>query len=197
TNPKRKGILSGVTRSALAVSVKDHDLIVANSNGEVIDAPPEIPVYYRIQARVSPGSKIINQLMAIRTPGRIIVILGNDNCTMRKELFARWVRLAGELPGIDLTVPAGDPEEDEQPVEPELICTGPIGKVWRDNKGREIFVSKFAGHQSYGTFYRNSSGGLHRVDYSNRMPMVGSAEQAQANLDAWARENKLEEVSIQ
>lgn len=286
----------------LAVSVKDHDLIVANSNGEVIDAPPEIPVYYRIEARVSPGSKIINQMMAIHTPISIIVILGTDNCTMRKDLFARWVKLAAELPGIDLSatteglgvepgpvpdeaarltdeevkrvgieralghienrwiekqiieaINRGDDaakaakkavgqggsrgglvsydsysnntkgkglavrskdgreflvtwrevvdyvkgkmtEESTEPVPDEPICTGPIGKVWRDNKGREIFVSAFAGHQSYGTFYRSSSGGLHRVDYSNRMPMVASEAIARENLDKWAAENKLEEV---
>ena len=286
----------------LAVSVKDHGLIVANSNGEVIDAPPEIPVYYRIEARVSPGSKIINQMMAIHTPISIIVILGTDNCTMRKDLFARWVKLAAELPGIDLSatteglgvepgpvpdeaarltdeevkrvgieralghienrwiekqiieaINRGDDaakaakkavgqggsrgglvsydsysnntkgkglavrskdgreflvtwrevvdyvkgkmtEESTEPVPDEPICTGPIGKVWRDNKGREIFVSAFAGHQSYGTFYRSSSGGLHRVDYSNRMPMVGILAIAQENLDKWARDNGCEEV---
>ncbi|MHB8182628.1 MAG: ParB/RepB/Spo0J family partition protein [Candidatus Desulforudaceae bacterium] len=84
------------------------------------------------------------------------------------------------------------PASADEP-EPEPICTGPIGKVWRDNKGREIFVSSGLGQDSFGTFYRAPSGGFHRVK-SNRMPMVGSEAIARENLDKWAAENKLEEV---
>ena len=107
----------------------------------------------------------------------VLVMSIRDDDPLWRDFFANWQPPA--------------PAETE----PEPICTGPIGKVWRDNKDREIFVSTFAGHQSYGTFYQNSSGGLHRVDYSTRMPMVASAAIAQENLDKWAQENKLEEVA--
>ena len=61
-----------------------------------------------------------------------------------------------------------------------------------DKKGNEIFVSTGLGSE-YGTFRKSKNGGLHRAK-SPSMPMVSSREEAQENLDAWARKNGLEVV---
>ena len=61
-----------------------------------------------------------------------------------------------------------------------------------DDKGRELFVSTGLGSE-YGTFWQSEKGGLHRVK-SPAMPMTSSREEAQANLDAWAKKKGLRPV---
>lgn len=65
-------------------------------------------------------------------------------------------------------------------------------KRYLDKKGRVIFVAQGLGDK-FGTFWRSSSGGLHRVK-SPAMPMVTTREEAQANLDAYAQARGLEMV---
>ncbi|WP_114679319.1 helix-turn-helix domain-containing protein, partial [Desulfotruncus alcoholivorax] len=60
------------------------------------------------------------------------------------------------------------------------------------HNGREIFVSRGLGSE-YGTFWRSSTGGLHRIK-SPAMPMVESREEAQSNLDQWAAKKGLQAV---
>lgn len=59
--------------------------------------------------------------------------------------------------------------------------------------GREIFVSKGLGCE-YGTFWRSPAGGLHRVK-SPEMPMAATREEAQKNLDEWAKKKGLQAVT--
>lgn len=58
-----------------------------------------------------------------------------------------------------------------------------------DKKGNEIFVSTGLG-SAYGTFRKSKNCGLHRVK-SPSMPMTSSKEEAQDNLDLWAKKNGL------
>ena len=58
-----------------------------------------------------------------------------------------------------------------------------------DDKGREFFVSPGLGSE-YGTFWQSEKGGLHRVK-SPAMSMTSSREEAQANLDVWAKKKGL------
>ncbi|MFL0197327.1 hypothetical protein ACJDU8_17430 [Clostridium sp. WILCCON 0269] len=62
-----------------------------------------------------------------------------------------------------------------------------------DKKGNVIFVSAGLGMKEYGSFRRSEAGGLHRVK-SPMMPMVSSREEAQENLNLWARKNGLKAV---
>lgn len=96
-----------------SVRIQDGDLVIANNHGHVIDRVPEGPIYYRIRAVAYSGSKVVQQMMAVRTPSRTIFILGSATVTMRKDLFARWVKLANGLPAIEAPGPA-----EEQPEAP-------------------------------------------------------------------------------
>ncbi|APM41363.1 hypothetical protein [Clostridium kluyveri] len=62
-----------------------------------------------------------------------------------------------------------------------------------DKKGKEVFVSQGLGMKEYGSFRKSKAGGLHRVK-SPMMPMASSREEAQKNLDLWARKNGLKAV---
>jgi|GEM_PF-1591779 len=59
--------------------------------------------------------------------------------------------------------------------------------------GREIFVTKGLGCE-YGTFWRSPTGGLHRVK-SPAMPMAATREEAQKNLNEWAKKKGLQAVT--
>lgn len=65
-----------------------------------------------------------------------------------------------------------------------------IAFKYLDKQGNEVFVSAGLGLSQYGTFRRSTAGGLHRVK-SPMMPMIGSREEAQKNLDIWAKKNNL------
>lgn len=62
-----------------------------------------------------------------------------------------------------------------------------------DKQGNKIFVSCGLGLKEYGTFRKSNAGGLHRVK-SPMMPMVESDEEAQMNLDKWAKKNNLKKA---
>ena len=66
-------------------------------------------------------------------------------------------------------------------------------KRYLDKKVRVIFVAQVSGDK-FGTFWRSSSGGLHRVK-SPAMPMVVTKEEARRNLDAYAEKKMLRLVT--
>ena len=66
-----------------------------------------------------------------------------------------------------------------------------LSLVYLQEDGTEVFVSSGLGGDTYGTFTRRASGSLKRV-CSKHMPMVETRDEAQRNLDAWARRAKLE-----
>gem|GEM_PF-3917795 len=68
-----------------------------------------------------------------------------------------------------------------------------LDRRYLDEKGREIFISESLSSGTFGAFRQSSSGGLHRVK-SPAMPMVDTKEEAQRNLDAWAKEKGLKLV---
>jgi ParB/RepB/Spo0J family partition protein len=91
---------------------------------------------------------------------------------------------------VPLTAPE-EPEEDNQ--HPAVVTPEP--KRYLDDQGRELFVSTGLGDE-FGTFWRSTSGGLHRVK-SPSMPMVPTREEAQANLDAYAEKKVLKLVTVE
>lgn len=84
--------------------------------------------------------------------------------------------------GVPLTILDADREHKELPV-----------RSFLDNDDKEIFVSTGLGGDTFGSFRRSPTGGLHRVK-SPAMPMVATREEAQANLDAWAKKKGLQPV---
>lgn len=91
-------------RGALSVSAKH--LNIATENGRITDAPPALPVYYRICVRQAGSSRWVRQLVGIRTDQRIILLFGDTSVQMRKDIWARWVKLIEALPPApDLKVP--------------------------------------------------------------------------------------------
>ncbi len=73
------------------------------------------------------------------------------------------------------------------------VCKKVQLRSYLDEKGQEIFVSASSGGETFGSFRRSPSGGLHRVK-TPAMPMVDTREEAQANLDAWAKKRDLQSV---
>jgi hypothetical protein len=75
---------------------------------------------------------------------------------------------------------------------------GPVGKLpaTRYNyQGHGIFVSAGLGGKEFGTFRKSNGGsGLKRI-VSKKLPMVADRNEAQRNLDKFAADNRLEEVS--
>lgn len=67
-------------------------------------------------------------------------------------------------------------------------------RTYRDKKNRVLFVSDgISTGRAWGTFYRKPSGSLKRLVSCN-LPMRPSREVAQADLDAYAKWNRLEMV---
>jgi|GEM_PF-972518 ParB family chromosome partitioning protein len=86
------------------ISVENGMLRIADERGHLIDRCPELPVYYRIKGN-NAGTKCIMQMLAFKTPGpvppaRVVLVFGNDNVTMRKEIYVRWIQLINELPPV-------------------------------------------------------------------------------------------------
>ncbi|MCL6479348.1 MAG: ParB/RepB/Spo0J family partition protein [Peptococcaceae bacterium] len=75
-------------------------LKIANNNGHVLDSLPVLPIYYRVQGNSYSGSKVVRQLLGIKTPNRTIMVIGRDSITMRKDIFARWIKLINNLPSV-------------------------------------------------------------------------------------------------
>lgn len=67
-------------------------------------------------------------------------------------------------------------------------------RVYKDNMCRELFVSNGPSDIGYGTFWSNHVGDIHWAKDPD-MPMVGTREEAQANLDAWAEKRGLQPVT--
>lgn len=168
--------------AAGAVKTVDGLLKIENTNGHVLDRLPELPIYYRIRSYQYAGTKIIKQLVGIKTHTRTIMVFGSASATMRKEIFALWIQLVNELPLLD--------ESARVTIEPAVELET---RRYLDENGREIFVSAGIGGEEYGTFWRSHTGGLHRVK-SPAMPMVSSRNEAQKNLDAWAEGKGLQQV---
>lgn len=93
--------------NAGAIKIDGGALKIENTNGQVEDVLPDLPVYYRIMAHQYTGSKIIKQLVAIKTPTRTIMIFGTDGATMRKEIFTLWIQLAEQLPPVEAAAREG------------------------------------------------------------------------------------------
>lgn len=75
-------------------------LEIRTANGRITDAPPALPVYYRILARQETSVRYIYQLVGIYTESRIILIFGHASVQMRKDLWARWAKLIEALPPV-------------------------------------------------------------------------------------------------
>lgn len=60
-------------------------------------------------------------------------------------------------------------------------------------RGKRIFVAPLLGGDTYGTVWMSSFGGTHRVKVK-ALPVRGSREEAQRDLDAFAGERKLKEA---
>lgn len=86
-----------------AIRIEEDKLKIKNSNGEVVDVLPDMPVYYRIYGYQYAGTKIIKQLVGIRTPSRMIMIFGESSVTMRKDIFTLWIQLVEQLPPVEPT----------------------------------------------------------------------------------------------
>lgn len=68
------------------------------------------------------------------------------------------------------------------------------GRCYRDFQNRVLFVSPgLTNGTTWMTCYQRPSGGLRRVK-SKFLPLRQTREQAQADLDRWAKERGLEEV---
>ncbi|OPY62250.1 MAG: Chromosome-partitioning protein Spo0J [Pelotomaculum sp. PtaU1.Bin065] len=116
------------------------------------------------------------------------------HCLRHEERKSGLTKLMAEARRRGIQMPAAE-GEDESKMEhfeaklPEEFDVA-RAKCYLDDQGRELFVSRglWFGDNSqvqYGTFWRNHTGGLHRVK-SPAMPMVASEEEAQKNLDVWA-----------
>ncbi|MEW6772320.1 MAG: hypothetical protein AB1330_13235, partial [Bacillota bacterium] len=75
-------------------------LEIRTANGRITDAPPALPVYYRILARQETSVRYIYQLVGIYTESRIILIFGYTSVQIRKDLWARWAKLIEALPPV-------------------------------------------------------------------------------------------------
>lgn len=65
--------------------------------------------------------------------------------------------------------------------------------MYKDNKGRIVFLSQGIGHIKWGTFYRKPSGALARVK-SPFLPMRSTREQAALDLREQAKRRSWREV---
>lgn len=69
-------------------------------------------------------------------------------------------------------------------------------RLYRDFQGRTLFVSSGIGGDKWMTVYRKpGSIGTHRVK-SKLLPLKDSREEAQADLDRYAEQRCMEEVSV-
>ncbi|MEW6573153.1 MAG: hypothetical protein AB1374_05920, partial [Bacillota bacterium] len=75
-------------------------LEIRTVHGRITDAPPVLPVYYRILARQETSVRYIYQVVGIRTESRSILIFGYTSVLMRKELWAGWAKLIEALPPV-------------------------------------------------------------------------------------------------
>lgn len=114
------------------------------------------------------------------------------------EIIFEWPAVAEGLTGIRKWIldqvfaepEILDPDLDPDPKIKSLVfSTEPTAAAYIHD-GKEIFVSAGLNLNQFGTFWRSNSGGLHRVQ-APAMPMVGTAEEAQRNLDDWAEKKGL------
>lgn len=175
--------------------IKDGALMIHNNVGYVRDKLPLLPVYYRIRSTQYAGSKEISQMVGIITPNRTIIVMGNSTATIRKDIFANWIELVNQLPGIPgkedqgqgqaqdngLAEVGEDSQAEQNPSRPQ---EQEEGKGYITEDGRELFVYEIS-PGVWGTFWRSDNKSLHRI-VTPAMPNVATREEAQENLDQWA-----------
>ncbi|TEB13390.1 ParB/RepB/Spo0J family partition protein [Pelotomaculum propionicicum] len=129
----------------------------------------------------------------------------DDEGKKHEEPAGRTCRVCG-CTDFRIVVPSANTylEWDIKWVEPDLcsscvdvaqedpVPAAPAARSYIDESGKEVFASDGIGGETFGTFWRSPSGGLHRVK-SPAMPMVATREEAQKNLDAWAEKKGLKQ----
>lgn len=119
---------------------------------------------------------------------RICSAFGFERVSLTSPQRCQHYKLRGdvEIESIPKTIEQAAQEPKELPA-----------RRYLDKNGRTIFVSEglwsSSGEKEYGTFWQSASGGNHRVK-TQAMPMVGTWEEAQRNLDTWAEKNGLQPV---